>query len=137
MAQWFLTNEAAPRANKLLDIFAGAKGAAGARSGGMVSRQQNGLKADGAATLAETNFLTTLLWILMGVGIGVAATVVYLTNRSIVPPIALAEIEDAIRRNSGIIGENLLALEPGDDNSDGDDDGSGEAPVAAKGKKGS
>ncbi len=24
MAQWFLTNEAAPRANKLLDIFAGS-----------------------------------------------------------------------------------------------------------------
>ena len=37
MAQWFLTNEAAPRANKLLDIFAGAKDAAGSRSGGMVS----------------------------------------------------------------------------------------------------
>ena len=29
----------------------------------------------------------TLLWVLLGVGIGVAATVVYLTNRSIVPPI--------------------------------------------------
>jgi len=29
MAQWFLDNEAAPRANKLLDIFAGAKNAAG------------------------------------------------------------------------------------------------------------
>jgi methyl-accepting chemotaxis protein len=54
MAQWFLTNEAAPRANKLLDIFAGAKNTAGARSGGMVSRQQDNLKADGAATLAET-----------------------------------------------------------------------------------
>ena len=29
----------------------------------------------------------TLLWVLLGVGIGVAATVVYLTTRSIVPPI--------------------------------------------------
>ncbi len=87
MAQWFLTNEAAPRANKLLDIFAGAKNSEGLRSGGMVSRQQDNLKADGAAVLAETNFLTTLLWVLMGVGIGVAVTVVYLTNRSIVPPI--------------------------------------------------
>jgi len=87
MAQWFLTNEAAPRANKLLDIFAGAKNAEGSRSGGMVSRQQDNLKADGAAVLAETSFLTTLLWVLMGVGIGVAGTVVYLTNRSIVPPI--------------------------------------------------
>jgi methyl-accepting chemotaxis protein len=87
MAQWFLTNEAAPRANKLLDIFAGAKNSAGLRSGGMVSRQQDNLKQDGAETLAETSFLTTLLWVLLGVGIGVAATVVYLTNRSIVPPI--------------------------------------------------
>ena len=42
MAQWFLTNEAAPRANKLLDIFAGATAAGGSRSGGMVSRQQEG-----------------------------------------------------------------------------------------------
>ncbi len=39
------------------------------------------------AALAETGFLMTLLWVLLGVGIGVAATVVYLTNRSIVPPI--------------------------------------------------
>ncbi len=87
MAQWFLTNEAAPRANKLLDIFAGAKDAEGSRAGGMVSRQQDNLRADGAKVLAETSFLTTLLWVLMGVGIGVAATVVYMTNRSIVPPI--------------------------------------------------
>src|SRR3954467_7827290 len=87
MAQWFLSNEAAPRANKLLDIFAGAKDATGARSGGMVSRQQDNLKRDGAAVLAETGFLMTLLWVLLGIGIGVAVTVVYLTNRSIVPPI--------------------------------------------------
>jgi methyl-accepting chemotaxis protein len=59
----------------------------GSRSGGMVSRQQQNLKQDGAETLAETGFLMTLLWVLLGVGIGIAATVVYLTNRSIVPPI--------------------------------------------------
>jgi methyl-accepting chemotaxis protein len=87
MAQWFLTNEAAPRANKLLDIFAGPKNGDGSRSGGMVSRQQDSLKADGAMVLGETNFLMTLLWVLMGFGVGVAVTVVYLTNRSIVPPI--------------------------------------------------
>jgi methyl-accepting chemotaxis protein len=87
LAQWFLVSEAAPRANKLLDIFAGATGAGGLRSGGMVARQQQMLAQDGAKVLAEANFLTTLLWVLMGVGIGIAATVVYLTNRSIVPPI--------------------------------------------------
>jgi methyl-accepting chemotaxis protein len=87
MAQWLLSNEAAPRANKLLDIFVGPKDAAGMRSGGMVARQQENLKKDGAAVLAETGFLMTLLWVLLGAAIGVAATVVYLTNRSIVPPI--------------------------------------------------
>ena len=99
MAQWFLTNEAAPRADKLLDIFAGAKNATGSRSGGMVARQHENLKADAAAVLAETSFLTTLLWVLMGVGIGVAATVVYLTNRSIVPPIL--EMVGAMGRLAG------------------------------------
>jgi len=87
MAQWFLTNEAAPRANQLLDIFAGAKSPGGIRSGGMVARQQEMLKADGTTVIAETGFLMTLLWVLLGVGIGIAATVIYLTNRSIVPPI--------------------------------------------------
>jgi methyl-accepting chemotaxis protein len=87
MAQWFLTNEAAPRANKLLDIFAGTKTAAGMRSGGMVARQQENLSRDGSAVLSETNALVVLLWVVLGVAIGVAVTVVYLTNRSIVPPI--------------------------------------------------
>ena len=87
MAQWYLTNEAAPRANKLLDIFAGQESASGVRSGGMVARQQMMLTQDGNATLDETRMLMTLLWVLLGVGIGVAATVVYFTTRSIVPPI--------------------------------------------------
>ena len=87
MAQWFLTNEAAPRANKLLDIFSGAKEAGGTRAGGMVARQQRMLTEDGTQAVAEIGFLTTLLWVLLGVAVGVAVTVVYLTNRSIVPPI--------------------------------------------------
>ena len=87
MAQWFLTNEAAPRANKLLDIFSGDKSAEGSRAGGMVARQQDMLTTDGRAVLSETGFLVTLLWVLLGIAIGVAATVAYLTNRSIVPPI--------------------------------------------------
>src|SRR5260370_32963845 len=55
----------------------------------MVTRQKDNLKPDGAAVLDETSFLTMLLWVLMGIGIGVAVTVVYLTNRSIVPPILM------------------------------------------------
>lgn len=87
VAQWLLTNEAAPRANKLLDILAGPKGTDGARSGGMVVRQQEMLRVDGARVLAETDLLKIALWVLFGVGLGVSATVVYLTNRSIVPPL--------------------------------------------------
>ena len=87
MAQWLLTNEAAPRANKLIDIFAGPKDAEGARSGGMVARQQEALRTDGEKALAETDFLMITLWVLLGVGLGASATVVYLTNRSIVPPV--------------------------------------------------
>src|SRR3954452_20407793 len=64
MAQWFLTNEAAPRANKLLDIFSGVKNAEGSRGGGMVARQQDMLTKDGMAVLSETDFLVTLLWVL-------------------------------------------------------------------------
>jgi hypothetical protein len=39
------------------------------------------------------------------------------------------------REKERIIGENLLAIEPGDDNSDGDDDG-GDEPVTKRSKKG-
>jgi len=87
MAQWFLTNEAAPRANKLLDIFSGNKNAEGVRAGGMVARQQDMLTTDSREVLSETEFLVTLLWVLLGIAVGVAGTVAYLTNRSIVPPI--------------------------------------------------
>jgi len=47
-------------------------------------------------------------------------------------PATAAEIEDAIRKSSGIIGENMLSLEPGDDNSDGEED---ETPAPAKPSK--
>ncbi|OYX48578.1 MAG: recombinase RecA [Alphaproteobacteria bacterium 32-64-14] len=50
-------------------------------------------------------------------------------------PATAAEIEDAILKNAGIIGENLLAQEPHDDNSDGDDDGGGEPVVTSKPSK--
>lgn len=86
-AQWLLINEAIPRANKLLDIFAGARSADGLRAGGMVARQQDNLKVDAAAVLHEAGVLTSLLWGLLGLGLGVAIAVVYFTNRSIVPPI--------------------------------------------------
>jgi methyl-accepting chemotaxis protein len=86
-AQWLLQNETVPRANQLLDIFVGPKNAEGSRSGGLLSSQHNLLKSDGGKVLDDVNFLATLLWVFLGVGIGIAAAVVYMTNRSIVPPI--------------------------------------------------
>jgi hypothetical protein len=68
----------------------------------MVTRHQENLKADGTTVLAETSFLMTLLWVLLGVGIGTAATVVYLTNRSIVPPIRRTSRLDCVVHHLGL-----------------------------------
>jgi methyl-accepting chemotaxis protein len=65
-----LTNEARPRANKLLDIFAGAKGRH------RLARGRHGFAAAGQSEAGRrgrarrTGFLMTLLWMLLGVGIG-------------------------------------------------------------------
>lgn len=86
MAQWLLTREAVPNANHILDIFLGEKDGGGRRAGGMVTRQGDDLVKDGQTVLAETNALTTLLWVLTSIGIGAAAIAAYLTTRSIIPP---------------------------------------------------
>ena len=86
MAQWFLTNGPRP-GQQASRHLRGRKGCHRRTFGQIVSRRQDNLKRDGDATLAETGFLMTLLWVLLGIGIGVSVTVVYLTNRSIVPPI--------------------------------------------------
>jgi recombination protein RecA len=49
-------------------------------------------------------------------------------------PAMASEIEDAIRKNAGIIGEGLLAITPEDDNSDGEDDGD-DTPAPTKSSK--
>ena len=65
----------------------------------MVQRQQDMLRQDSGNVLAETRFLVTLLWVLLGAGLGIAATVVYLTANSIVPPIV--EMVGAMGRLAG------------------------------------
>ena len=87
VAQKLLITEAAPRAGRLLDIFVGETGADGTRAGGMVDRQAALLSSEGTQVGDNSTFLITMLWVTLGVGLGIAAAVVYLTTRAIVPPI--------------------------------------------------
>jgi methyl-accepting chemotaxis protein len=82
-----LRTEAVPNAGKLMDVFEGAADATGHRNGGMKDEQKQLLKADAEMVASESQWLVTLLWILLGVGLGVAGAVVYFTTRSIVPPL--------------------------------------------------
>jgi methyl-accepting chemotaxis protein len=87
VAQSLLVSEAAPRAGRLLDIFVGEANAEGMRTGGMTHRQAELLSAEGADVEDSSALLTIMLWVMLGVGLGLAAAVVYATTRAIVPPI--------------------------------------------------
>ena len=74
-------------AGKLMDVFDGPADATGTRNGGLKDEQRRLLKQDADMVAAESSWLVILLWILLGVGLGVAGAVVYFTTRSIVPPL--------------------------------------------------
>jgi methyl-accepting chemotaxis protein len=113
VAQHLLTTEAAPRAGKILDVLQGAKSADGRRVGGMVARHRDALVEEGAAIERDAGGLMTLLFVLLGFGLGVAATIVYFTTRSIVPPIL------GMTRAMGKLADGDLETEvPGTDKKD-------------------
>ena len=87
MGIYLLRSEALPNATKLVETFDGVVGADGVRTGGLKSDQRNLLRKDAEMVEAESSWLFVLLWILLGVGLGIAGVVVYLTTRSIVPPL--------------------------------------------------
>ena len=87
MAIYLLSTEAAPRAGKILTLLSGEIGADGKRSGGLVGSQRQLLNRDAADARDSINQLLIMSWILLGVGMGLAATIALLTARSIVPPI--------------------------------------------------
>jgi methyl-accepting chemotaxis protein len=87
MGLYLLRSEALPNANKLIETFDGAAGADGVRTGGLKSDQKALLMADAEMVRSESTLLEELLWVLLGVGLGVAGGVVYMTTRSIVPPL--------------------------------------------------
>ena len=87
MAQFMLVTEAAPRANKLLDLLQGPVGADGIRKGGMLDGQKELLKGDAADNARETATLLTLEWVLLFAGIALAGAIAFFTARSIVKPV--------------------------------------------------
>ncbi|MDP6706513.1 MAG: HAMP domain-containing methyl-accepting chemotaxis protein [Alphaproteobacteria bacterium] len=88
MANYTLVTEAAPRAGKLLTILLGPVAEDGTRAGGMVDNQRKLLNDDAHQALADTELLELIAWIMLAVGLVVAAVIVFFTSRSIVNPIA-------------------------------------------------
>jgi methyl-accepting chemotaxis protein len=87
MALYMLRVEALPRAEKLLETFDGPVGADGARSGGLKDNQKALLRKDAELVSSESTLLGYILWMLLGIGLGASAVVVFYTTRSIVPPL--------------------------------------------------
>jgi methyl-accepting chemotaxis protein len=82
-----LVTEAAPRALKILDLLDGPKQADGTRSGGIKSNQKKMLVEEKGQVEEGVAFLTRIEWILLAVGVALAAAIGLFTMRSIVPPI--------------------------------------------------
>ena len=87
MANYTLITEAAPRAGKLLTILKGPLKDDGTRSGGMVDNQRGLLINDGNNEAANIENLQIFEWILLVIGLGVAAVATFFTVRAIVTPI--------------------------------------------------
>lgn len=87
MANYLLVTEAAPRAGKLLTIIAGEKDQNGARLGGMLANQQKLLTDDADNQVSSIKELQVIEWVLLFVGMIIAAVAAYFTTKSIVGPI--------------------------------------------------
>jgi methyl-accepting chemotaxis protein len=82
-----LVTEAAPRALGILDLIDGPKGADGIRSGGIKTSQQMMLAEESREVTRGIAFLKWIEWILLAAGLSAAASIAFLTARSIVVPI--------------------------------------------------
>lgn len=100
LANYTLIQEAAPRAGKLLTILVGPKQPNGSRHGGMVQNQRNLLTKDTQAGSQQTETLLNLQWFLLGLGLVGGFLIVYLTLRSIVPPLVkITNVMDLLANN--------------------------------------
>ena len=85
-AQWnmpvyILTTEVMTRANKILDLIDGTKGADGIRAGGIKSNEQKLLIKESREILNDVSFLTMIELILLAIGLSAATTISFLTAR--------------------------------------------------------
>ncbi|MEQ1902315.1 MAG: methyl-accepting chemotaxis protein [Devosia sp.] len=82
-----LVAEAAPRANKLLEILLGPVGENGERAGGMVDNQTEMLKADTQSVADDTSMLLITQWVLLAVGLLLGGSISLLSARAISKPL--------------------------------------------------
>lgn len=72
---------------RILDVLIGPADAQGFRSGGLADLAAQQIDADGAAISAALDGLVWLEWALLAIGLALAATIAFVTQRSIVRPI--------------------------------------------------
>ena len=82
-----LVTEAAPHAEKILNLLEGAKTPDGARSGGIKTDQQHSLAAEAQETEASIVSLNLVLWILLAVGLSLGLAIALITARAIAGPV--------------------------------------------------
>jgi methyl-accepting chemotaxis protein len=82
-----LVTEAAPRAEKILNLLEGTKTSDGARSGGIKTDQQRMLTAEAQETEASIVSLNLVLWILLAAGLGLGLAIALITARAIAGPV--------------------------------------------------
>jgi methyl-accepting chemotaxis protein len=103
-----LVTDAAPRALKLLDLLDGTKGGNGSRAGGVKSSQKLLLAGDARGVHEGMSFLTMVQWLLLAMGISLAAVIALLTIRSIASP-----IREMTAAMGGIAGGDASVVVPG------------------------
>lgn len=112
-AQYLLVAEAAPRANRLLDILAGEISTNGERNGGLSGLQTQLRQLDETTLAEQSTLLLTMLWAMLAAGLAISGVAVMLTARSIVPP-----VRSLTTCMGELAGGNLAAEVPGTERAD-------------------
>ncbi|MGJ5029151.1 HAMP domain-containing methyl-accepting chemotaxis protein [Bradyrhizobium sp. HKCCYLS2038] len=99
-ATFLLATEAAPRANKLLDLLDGKRRADGTVGDGLKTNQLDTLVKDSAAVTALMDGLMITEWSLLAIGLALSLSIAILVARSITKPIREL-VADSARLSDG------------------------------------